>query len=803
MSDGYVSIHDLQSYALQEKLEKTKGALSFAITSDIVKDQATGIPSIVSKLAVAVKRRIFIWVWQDMELSEEVAEFSLASTVKSLVWATADSMIAGMDPGFVVIDTESKAISDINTPSAAHAPGEQAGVKFGATGSSSMNYVGMGGWMPKPMATKVSEDEILLVKDVNTLFVDKHGKAFERRQVPWASAPEAVGYSYPYLLALQHSTKGILEVRNPETLTLLQSISLPNATSLYVPRPNISLAHAGKGFLVASERCVWQMNAQDYDGQIDELIAGAHFDEAISLLTCLEDTLLKDKEGRLRHVKILKAVKLFKEKKYRKALELFSEGQAPPKLVISFYPEAIAGDLTTVIESDEDVKDVDAAKQEGVDTAVKDAENVEHTPSKSSRFLTGKIRSAQKKTAERLEQSSARNDDTAAKTTPKEADQPDPEAEKKNLKLSVNELCAFLAQTRVHLQKYIGFDGKLKDSFSSGTTSNPESKNNNKTNSIKNLKAFFDGEIPDSDEAIEEQLRENAKLVDTTLFRAYMFARPGLAGSLFRIDNFCDPAVIRKKLYESERYADLVDFLHGKRLHREALELLTDFGKGRHKQESEEGQRKEEHEQEQERRSSKDVPESFRGPGKVVGYLQQLPPESIDLILEFVEWPLQEDPALGMEVFVADSENAEQLPRSRVLQFLERISTRLSMTYLEHLVDELGDATPSFHQRLIELYLQRYRSLGSVAEENDMETERERMSVTAKLEHLLRKSESYNKSKVYRQLPNDGELGLKPFRYENKITLTVGQMRTSTNVKRSSSAEWASTSKRYRYTCSN
>jgi 6-phosphofructo-2-kinase/fructose-2,6-biphosphatase 2 len=41
----------------------------------------------------------------------------------------------------------------------------------------------------------------------------------------------------------------------------------------------------------------------------------------------------------------------------------------------------------------------------------------------------------------------------------------------------------------------------------------------------------------------------------------------------------------------------------------------------------------------------------------------------IDLILEFAEWPLRQDPELGMEVFLADTENAETLPRDKVLNF--------------------------------------------------------------------------------------------------------------------------------------
>jgi hypothetical protein len=39
--------------------------------------------------------------------------------------------------------------------------------------------------------------------------------------------------------------------------------------SKLIPQPNISLAHAGKGFLVASDRTIWRMEALSYDTQID------------------------------------------------------------------------------------------------------------------------------------------------------------------------------------------------------------------------------------------------------------------------------------------------------------------------------------------------------------------------------------------------------------------------------------------------------------------------------------------------------------------------------------------------------
>ena len=63
LSNNYVSIHDLQSYDLLETLTKTKGASAFAVTSDVVKDASTSVPSIVSRLAVAIKRRLLLWSW--------------------------------------------------------------------------------------------------------------------------------------------------------------------------------------------------------------------------------------------------------------------------------------------------------------------------------------------------------------------------------------------------------------------------------------------------------------------------------------------------------------------------------------------------------------------------------------------------------------------------------------------------------------------------------------------------------------------------------------------------------------------
>lgn len=228
--------------------------------------------------------------------------------------------------------------------------------------------------------------------------------------------------------------------------------------------------------------------------------------------------------------------------------------------------------------------------------------------------------------------------------------------------------------------------------------------------------------------AIEDHLHQVATLVDTTLFRAYMFASPSLAASLFRLPNFCDPEVVNEKLLETNRYDDLVNFFHGKGLHHEALQLLQKFG---------------------EVDEADELAPQLHGPPRTVAYLQSLPPEMIDLILQFAEWPLRKNPDLGMEVFLADTENAETLPRSRVLDFLERLDEKLAVRYLEHLVEELNDTTPDFHQRLLTEYISRLKS-------SDFDDFDDREAWKNKTLRFLRSSRHYSAYKALGVIPPDG-----------------------------------------------
>jgi len=711
LSGGYVSIHDLQTYELHEQLTKTKGATTFAITSNIVNDPETGVPSIVSRLAVAVKRKILLWTWRDMELEKDTAEMILVSGIKTLTWISGTKLVAGLGSNFVMVDLESSSVTELVGPGSIGGFGGQETGRLAGVGAASMSYIGMSGMGPKPLCTRLSEGQILLAKDINTHFIDINGNSLGRRQIPWSHAPSDIGYTYPFLLALHDASKGVLEVRNPETLSLLQSVSLPSANLMHIPQPTISLAHAGKGFLIGSDRVIWRMEALSYDTQIDTLVEKGYLDEAISLLVMLEDALLKDKPGRLRQIKLEKAEGLFNVRKYRDAMDLFTEVSAPPETVIRLYPKLIAGDLSCIVEEEE-------SEDSGSEDSPKPNEDQDNATSKDATSPTTKLTHAPSMRSILRTRTDAFDDAGSIRSKPVEEDK---RLEGKDLKLAVRELQAYLADVRRRFQRFLNPDGSLKIPDPPTNAADDEF-----TDSVVKLLDFSREE---REEAFAEKLRDKARLVDTTLFRAHMFATPSLAGSLFRIANFCDPDVVMERLEETGRYNDLIDFLYGKKMHRQALELLRKFGQAETEDES--------------------APQ-LHGPKRLVGYLQNLPPAKIDLILEFAEWPVREDPELGMEIFVADTENAETLPRHQVLEFLEKIDITLAVQYLEHVIGELNDTTPDLHYKLLLLYLDRLNK-GEFVSDDDRVEWRNRFLET------LRSSSQYSPAKMLDRLDRNGK----------------------------------------------
>ena len=349
LSNGQVHLHDLGNWEFKETLSRSKGASVLAklgphkkINTNVATEEVRQNDAKTSRLAVAVKRRLLVWDWTGTRTEVDPKEVVLISAIKSLTWINREKIIVGLGSNYVLVNVDSGDTTDIVGPgSIGGAPGQDGG-RFGGAGVAGMGYLGM--TAPTPLATRLGENEALLAKDINTHFIDADGNALGRRQVPWASAPDAVGFSCPYLLAVQ-SAKSTMEVRNPQTVSLLQTVSVA-ANRICFPEEGVKWAFSAQDFLALSERAVWRMKPLDYGSQLDDLVKLGHLDEAISLLAGFDSRRLTNKDARMKEIKMIKAQSLFDHHKFRDAIDLFTEIAAPPEGVIALFPPFISGDLS-------------------------------------------------------------------------------------------------------------------------------------------------------------------------------------------------------------------------------------------------------------------------------------------------------------------------------------------------------------------------------------------------------------------------------------------------------------------------
>ncbi|CAG8539118.1 8928_t:CDS:10, partial [Acaulospora morrowiae] len=326
LSDGCVNIYDLNTLELQSQLSKTRGANLFAIDTQIVISEGE-IPTIVTRLAVAVRRKLLVLTWEDTEFTN-TKELSLPDRVRAMAWVSSDKICLGLATEYALMDISTGALTALFSPSSAH-------------GGASFSYMGMiGSKVTKPMVTKLPNDEILLAKDNVSIFVGLDGNPTRRAGIDWSATPEDIGYSYPYLIAILPKH---VEVRNIMTQTLVQTVELPQARFI----------NKGKYLYVASYNSVWRFISLNFEKQIDQLVAQYQYEEAISLTKQIESILLDDKDAKLRQIRMLHANYLFRNHAFDEAITIFQNLEADPADVVALYPPSISGALHVYAEHNE------------------------------------------------------------------------------------------------------------------------------------------------------------------------------------------------------------------------------------------------------------------------------------------------------------------------------------------------------------------------------------------------------------------------------------------------------------------
>lgn len=138
----------------------------------------------------------------------------------------------------------------------------------------------------------------------------------------------------------------------------------------------------------------------------------------------------------------------------------------------------------------------------------------------------------------------------------------------------------------------------------------------------------------------------------------------------------------------------------------------------------------------------------------IVTYLQKLGSKHLDLIFSASEWVFSRSPSTGLDLFIADREEVETLPRHAVLRHLQKFEQPGVLTkYLEHIIFTLHEDGPDFHERLAEIYLDDVERLDTAGTSDALS---ERKAAYTKLTDFLETSTQYRADRLLGKIRDGG-----------------------------------------------
>ncbi|GAA5922564.1 hypothetical protein JCM1841_006202 [Sporobolomyces salmonicolor] len=527
------------------------------------------------------------------------------------------------------------------------------------------------------------------------------------------------------------------------------------------------------------EQTLWIGTMKSWQSQIEELGQQGAWEEGIELLRRSGMLWGRDSLPRpmLRRLAIIHSLHLFKSCRYPLAIDAFISLNISPARVVALYPVPISGKLFLEPSAHEEI--FDGRPRDKVVAAIVDQEamgreekeqkraardDVETsragTPSSPAKRGKGpsaataadnddamSIRSVGSRLAakrswlrerDRDREPSATLDEIAEKAAAEKERQAKLDAQ--NYSRSVDELIRYLTDRR---QKYSqALAALLPSARPAPSTPRP------RASSAELL------ELPNEPltSLTPEQLARVAQVVDTALFRSYLATKPVMVGPLCRIENWCEVEEVEELLLQAKKYRELLDLYNGKNMHEKAVKLL--------------------------RQMSKDEDDPGEKVADTVRYLQKLGADHVNVIFEASKWVFEQDREAGLQIFIADFEEVESLPRHATMAHLEGIGRDVCIRYLEHIIHVLGEQGAEFHEKLIELYLAVVQASGTGPDE----------TADQKLLDLLESSTSYRADRMLGRLPSEdmhqvraillGRLG----RHEGALQIYVYQLEDHTTA---------------------
>lgn len=653
-------------------------------------------------------------------------------------------------------------------------------------------------------STSATETEVLLVRDNTAVFLSATtGNPTRRRGLDWSAAVDDVA-----LLPAQHLFAALpsggshngptLQVRSTKTLEVVQSMALPTTTtttassstaytisSLFAPPSQMTSAAASNNLYAVltptssssqESAQVYKLTPRPWRLRLREMIRQRMWEGAIELVrdgiteseieaddnmgltvgADVKTNLLKPLHALLSLDRFLAGCNLHARKQtgaanaaFEEAVDTWIDLDLNPAKVLSIFPEKIAGNglsrpqkdwtkiwgeelvqegfaMEAVVEPLARVKASSAGgagsrrgstSGAGVGSAIaRDRSRLAGMFGRASRpssivgepsgtdgraaSVADSVPMSRSPTRADAANSTANAATTSASPPIKDVDMDDSNAPFEVSKASLEALGRFLADRRRIFKPILEARPRVTPVAISSVMSLPS--------------------VPLSKMSIEE-LTALAKVVDTALFKTFLETKPSLVGPLCRIENWCEVAEVEELLEAKGKTSELIALYGGKAMHGKALKLLKSL--------------------------AADEDDEDEKVGPTIRYLQNLGPEHVDVILDSAQWVLQQDRQRGMEIFTADTGKVSLLPRLEVVKLLASLDADLCAQYLEHIIHDVGEASPEIHERLAGIYLDRVLSKPSSA---SLQQE-----YHDKLHEFLYESQQYRPERILGKVPPD------------------------------------------------
>ncbi|EEB89649.1 hypothetical protein MPER_12232, partial [Moniliophthora perniciosa FA553] len=465
--------------------------------------------------------------------------------------------------------------TDVSMPLPTAGPASTMGKLSGLTG-----YMALGlGAKAKPGVVHLNENDTLVLRDNEGVIIGKDAKPAKSTTVPWPAPPEEIAFLKPYLLSIlpaasppsspppQQTTPAVPP--SNATIRLLTASQASKSLIYFTTTPIDRTAAANEGSKI------WQLWMKPWSEQIDELVQSGRYADVLKLLDTVDQGVLPDRDKRQTLVRALNAVTQFKAGQFDFAIDEFVDLNMNPAKVVALYPESIAGRLSVpssnwitlfggpaqTIPSTDDAASMGSSGDEGKEknTAEQEANTSQDgskpgqersvTPSSSTteaglleslgmQVGTGTFRGRLKNQLGAylggVAAKETKDDDTASIRSAR-ASRP------RSTVIDVHKnLTRFLGDRRPKLAGTLAAVGITPANQAHEIAPLSET-------SVEDLFAIPSAALS---ALTPEQLLRYAQTVDTAFFKSFLMIRPSLAGSLFRIANWCEVEEVEEILRE-------------------------------------------------------------------------------------------------------------------------------------------------------------------------------------------------------------------------------------------------------------